>query len=143
MITSPFDFFLAYIVRGVLPATVLKKIDQPEKFQLVISYIKTSISLSPIYVRGPEIVLRIFLFCMIFVFRLIEIFSFKHFKLSNSVKLLKKMHPLLDDGIRLYLFLAMFAVFEDDSFRQDHGFPAYSEILKPFDDLKSRKQSKK
>jgi len=129
MITSPFDFFLAYIIRRILPPDLMTKIDRPEKFEVVIDYIKTSISLSPVYVKAPEVMLRIALFGIIFVFRLIEICSFKHFKLCNSVRLLKKIHPLLDDGIRLYLFLAMYAVFEEDSFRVDHGFPTYSEIL--------------
>ncbi len=142
MITSPFDFCLAYIVRGILPPALMIKIDRPEKFKVVIDYINTSISLSPIYVKAPEIVLRIALFCIIFIFRLIEICSFKHFTLCNSVRLLKKIHPLLDDGIRLYSFLAMYAVFEEDSFRLDHGFLPYSEIMKPFRNLRSSEQSK-
>ena len=142
MITSPLDFCLAYIIRGILPPTFMKQIGQPEKFKVVIDYINTSISLSPIYVKAPEIVLRIALFCLIFIFRLIETCSFKRFTVLNSVKLLKKIHPLLDDGLRLYSFLAMYALFEEDSFRLDHGFLPYSEIMKPFKNLRADDQSK-
>jgi hypothetical protein len=109
----------------------MKKIDHPKKLSLVIAYVETSISLSPVYVRCPEMMLRIALFIMFFGFQLLEFFSLKYFSITDSIKLLKKIHPLLDDGIRLYLFLAMFAVFEEDSFRRDHGFPTYSEIPKP------------
>ena len=142
MSTSPFDYLLGYIVRRILPQDLIIKIDRPEKFKVVINFVKTSISLSPVYVKAPEIVLRIALFCIIFVFCLIEICSFKHFTLCNSVRLLKKIHPLLDDGIRLYSFLAMYAIFEEDSFRKDHGFLPYSEIVKPFKNLRSSEKSK-
>ena len=142
MITSLFNFFLAYIVRGILPPDILIKIDRPEKLQEIVDYIKTSISLSPIYVKAPEILLRIALFFMIFAFRLIEICSQSRVSLNCSISVMKKIHPLLDDGIRLYLLLAMFAVFEEDSFRQNHGFPTYSEILKRFGDLEFIVQDK-
>ena len=136
------DLLLCYVVRGVLPLAILKQINDTKSFHLVVSYIKKSISISPVYVKGPEIVLRVFLVFMIAIFRLIELLSFRRLKLAGSVRRLSKIHPLLDDGIRLYLFLAMFAAFEQDSFRQKTGFPTYSDILKPFQNFKLKEKIK-
>jgi len=124
------DYILIKVVQNILPKAILAQVNNQEDFDVVISYVKKSISISPLYVRFPEKFLRLCLFGYIAVFRLVELTTLGKIKLSASIRFLSRLHPLFDDGIRLYLFLAMFAIFENDSFRVDKGFPEYADLLK-------------
>lgn len=130
------DFILSYVVRGVLPKTILDDLDDPEKISFATAYVKKSISMSPTYVRLPEKILRLALFFSFFLFHILEIASLKTVSRISCVRLASKIHPIIDDGVRLYLFLAMFALFEEDSFRKKRGFHPYSEILNSYTDTK-------
>mgnify|MGYP001471630242 CR=1 FL=1 len=48
----------------------------------------------------------------------------------NILRKISKLHPIFDDGMRLYISLAMFAIFEDDKMRVNNGFlPIFFRIL--------------
>lgn len=124
---------LAFVIAGILPIQASQQIENKEAFSKIVNYVMGSIKSSPVYVRVPEILVRICLALALLLFSIIEIISFKLFTRSKAISLLVKVHPLIQDGVRLYLFLAMFAIFEQDSFRIKRGFASFSSLLREYE----------
>ncbi len=116
------DFMLKVILKKILPGDILRKFSDLSKFDLVFNFVKDAINSSAIYIKGPEVFFRLFIFCLIIILRILEIISIKLITIEGSLKKISKLHPILDDGMRLYVSLAMFAIFEDDKMRVKNGF---------------------
>lgn len=111
------EFALCYVVINVCPSITEKHFSDPSCRQRVMSYISDSINLSPIYVRLPERFFRYLLVLALGILASVEILSAKRLQKSLAVKYLSNRLPLFSDGIRLYVSLAMFAVFDYQSLR--------------------------
>ena len=116
------DFILKVIVDELLPKSVLDKFSNPLKYVTLINFIKKGIHSSAIYIRAPEIFFRFFLFCLILSLKILHFISFNFITVEFCLKKISQLHPILDDGMRLYIMLAMFAAYEDDKVRIDNGF---------------------
>ena len=123
------SLLVGYILRGVLPTKELQELDSPGEVPRVVRYVENSISLSPIWVRGPEKILRLGLFFLLLLFHFLEIVTFNRIDRGACIRFVSKIHPAIDDGIRLYSSLGMFGLFEEDSYRSKKGFLSHSQIL--------------
>jgi hypothetical protein len=126
------DFILKVVVRGLLPSSVLDKFSEPSKYNILIDFIKQALKSSAIYVKGPEIFLRFFLFVLILFLKFLQFITYRFVTVDSGLNKVSKIHPILDDGMRLYVLLAMFAAFEDDTFRVENGFLATKDLARPF-----------
>lgn len=124
------DFALKVVVRGLLPRSILDNFSEPSKYNYLIKFIKQAIKSSAIYVKGPEVFLRIFLFFLILLLKFLQLITFQFVTVESGLKKISKIHPILDDGMRLYILLAMFAAYEEDSVRVLNGFLPIKDMLK-------------
>ena len=74
------DFILKIVVNELLPKSILNNFPDTS---ILINFIKKAINSSAIYVKGPEIILRFFLFCFI----QIGILCFKNREKKNEITL--------------------------------------------------------
>ena len=126
------EFILKIVLKGLLPIEIKAKFSDSEKFNQLVIFVRIAIRSSVLYVKGPEIFLRLFLFLVIIALQLLEIITFKRLSVEGALQYLANSHPLVGDGIRLYLLLAMFAAFEDESMRRSHGFLSFSDLSNTF-----------
>ena len=124
------------VVRGLLPSSILENFLEPSKYNYLINFIKQAIYSSSIYIKGPEIFLRTLLFFLIVILKFFQFITFQYVSLESGLKKISNIHPILDDGMRLYILLAMFAVYEDDTIRVANGFLPIEDVSKSFKDLK-------
>ncbi len=130
------DFVLKVVIRGLLPSSILENFSEPSKYNYLINFTKQAIYSTTIYIKGPEIFLRIFLFLLIIILKFFQFITFQYVSVESVLKKISNIHPILDDGMRLYILLAMFAAYEDDTFRVVNGFLPIEDVSKPFKDLK-------
>lgn len=129
------DFALKVVVSSLLPASILDNFREPSKYDYLIDFIKQALSTSAIYVKGPEVFLRIFLFLLIFLLKFLQLVTFKFVTVEFGLRKISKIHPILDDGMRLYILLAMFAAFEENSVRMKNGFLPIEDIVTSYKNL--------
>lgn len=127
------DFILKVVVKELLPKPILLKFHDTS---VLINFIKKAIKSSAIYVKGPEIFLRFFLFFLILFLKILQIISFKFITVEYYLEKISQLHPILNDGMRLYILLAMFAAFEDDKVRVDNGFLPVGNLPQSFKKFK-------
>ena len=126
------DFILKIVVKEFIPKQIWHEFSGTSRYDYLIKFIKNAIKSSAFYIKGPEIFLRFFLFCLILLFKFLQIISFNLISAEFCLKKISQLHPILNDGVRLYVSLAMFAAFEDDSMRVNRGFPPIKDISKSF-----------
>jgi hypothetical protein len=124
------DFILKVVLRGLLPSSILDKFSEASRYNTLVDFIKRALKSSAIYVKGPEKFLRLFLFVLILFLKLLQFMTFKIVTVDSGLNKVSIIHPILDDGMRLYILLAMFAAFEDDTFRVENGFLATKDLAK-------------
>ena len=64
--------------------------------------------------------------------RLFDIISLRKAPFDKTLDFLISLHPILEDAVRLYLLLAMFAIFELDEFRGSLGFESHSRLVERY-----------
>ncbi len=130
------DLVLKVVVKQLLPKIILEKFSDSSNYIVLINFIKKAINSSPIYIRGPEIFFRIFIFFLILFLKLLQLVSVNFINTKSSLKKIANLHPILDNGMRLYILLAMFAAYEDDRVRIDNGFLTIKELSQSLNNLK-------
>tara|TARA_E500000178_G_C16939785_1_gene715785 strand:- start:462 stop:863 length:402 start_codon:yes stop_codon:yes gene_type:complete len=126
------DSMLKVILKKLLPGDILREFSDLSKFDVIFNFVKDAINSSAIFIRGPEKFFRLFLFCLIVILKLLELISIKLITIEGSLRKISKLHPIFDDGMRLYISLAMFAIFEDDKMRVNNGFLPIKDLPKSF-----------
>ena len=126
------NFILKVVVKELLPKSILDKFSDSEKYILLVNFISKAINSSAIYIKVPETFVRFFLFCLILILKVIQFISINFITVETCLNKISKLHPLIDDGMRLYILLASFAAFEDDRVRTDNGFLPIRDLAKSF-----------
>jgi len=129
------NFILKVVVKELLPKSILDKFSDPENYTSLINFINKAINSSVIYIKVPETFVRFFLFCLILIFKILQFVSMNFITVETCLNKISKIHPLIDDGMRLYTLLAAFAAFEDDRIRSDNGFLPIKDLAKSFNNL--------
>ena len=130
------EFILKVVVKELLPKNILEKFSDPLNYLTLINFIKKAINSSAIYIKGPEIFFRIFLFCLILFLKFFQLVTINYINTHSCLKKIANIHPLLDDGMRIYVSLAMFFAYEEDKIRVENGFLSIEELSKSLNNLK-------
>ena len=129
------SFILKVVVKELLPKSILEKFPDSEKYIFLVNFITKAIDSSAIYIKVPEIFIRFFLFILILIFKIVQLISMHFITVERCLNRISKIHPLIDDGMRLYIMLAAFATFEDDRVRADNRFLSIKDLTKSFKNL--------
>tara|TARA_B100000900_G_scaffold267600_2_gene228485 strand:- start:1502 stop:1939 length:438 start_codon:yes stop_codon:yes gene_type:complete len=136
------DFILKVVLKELLPKDIFKKFSNPSKIKILIRFIIKAINSSAIYIKGPEIIFRTFLFCLILFLKFLQLVSINFINTRSCLKKIANIHPMLDDGMRLYILLAMFAAYEDDRVRIENGFLSIKELSQSLNNIKLKSRDR-
>ena len=104
---------LSHIVRSCVPIDLRHLVARGSwAEQSVIQYVESSIRLAPVFVKGPELFFRPILFLALLLIRALLLFRRNFNSKLEPIEIVARVHPLLDDAIRLYRSLTLFAVYE-------------------------------
>ena len=95
-----------------MPEQTLAVMSDRESFERVTRYVDRSISVSVFYVKWPERILRPFLFLIVSVIQAYKSILNSPVSCRDVLSKIATVHPLVGDGIRLYLLLSMYASYE-------------------------------
>ena len=104
---------LGFIVKALIPQRFLELSEfKSDEVEYVTEFVDRSIRSAPFVIRVPEKFLRIIIFLIILCFNIWSKISETNYTVDQILQMISKIHPIFDDGIRLYRLLVFFAAFE-------------------------------